>query len=297
MTVLIVGAGALGKSLAGLLMPQADVMIYERHPQVRQALARHGLIFKHGRRTLTCKPQVVTSLKEIRGQKIDVLIVASKVMDLQAAVEQCGDLKPQCVFLPQNGLFDFKWVKRSFKNAVICRGTTTMACQSTGLNQVSLFYRGDMYVGGPGSSTVSKLFRSAGVKVKVVKDSTEAVWAKLIFSAVMNPLPVITDKGYSILRKDPEIWYLVQQAIKEGRATARALKIRLAFNPALLINRVHHGDLVNIPHRGSIMQDILSHRATEIDFITGALIKQANKVGLKTPALETILTLAKQAGA
>ncbi len=162
---------------------------------------------------------------------------------------------------------------------------------------MTLFYRGNIYAGGDGAPLLAGLFRKCGIDTKAYRDPGGSIWAKLIFSAVMNPLPAMTGQGYDILKKDQEIWKLVRQALEEGRAVARALGVRLAFDPLQLIHRVRDGDLAGISHLGSIFQDILAGRPTELDFITGALIRQARKAGMKTPVLDSILLKARSAGA
>jgi len=295
--IVIIGAGSLGKCLAALLADQADVMVYERNPKTLQALMKGSFILKENKSVRRIQIRPLDSLVQLQGIKIDVLIFATKVMDLRAALVEAAGLEPRCVFFPQNGVFDIRWTRRFFKKAYICRGTTTMACQETGLDQVTLFYRGDVYAGGDGARVLARLFREAGIKAKAFHDPQGAVWAKLIFSAVMNPLPVWTGEGYHILRDDHKVWELVRQAIGEGRAVARSLGVRLAFDPLELVLRVRNGDLAGIPHRGSIFQDIIAGRATELDFITGALIRQARKKGVKTPALNMIMQKARSAGA
>jgi len=146
--VVIIGAGALGKCLAALLEPQADITVYERNPVTSQELMRGWFIFKEKGRTQNVKVRAIASLAQLHGQKIDVLIFATKVMDLQGAVAEAAGLDPQFIFFPQNGIFDIRWTRRSFKTANICRGVTTMACQETSPGQVTLFYRGNIYVGG-----------------------------------------------------------------------------------------------------------------------------------------------------
>ncbi len=297
--VVIIGAGALGKCFAALLADQAVVMMYERNPLTREAIQKGYFIFKEKEKKCTKKVKVrmVFSLTELQGEKIDVLIFATKVMDLRAAVAEATALEPQCIFFPQNGIFDFSWTRHFLKKARVCRGVTTMACQEAGPAQVTLFYRGDMYVGGDGAPLVAGLFRKCGISAKAYRDPAGSVWAKLIFSAVMNPLPVMTGQGYDILKKDQEIWELVQQAVKEGRAVAGTLGVRLAFDPLRFIHRVRDGDLAGIFYRGSIFQDISRGHPTELDFITGALIRYARKIGIKTPALNLILARVRAAGA
>ncbi|MBF0571236.1 MAG: hypothetical protein HQL12_05130 [Candidatus Omnitrophica bacterium] len=296
-TVLIIGAGAMGKCLAALLADQASIIVYDRNPAISDALLKGWFILKEKRHTRKVKVRSLASLAQLQGDKVDVLIFATKIMDLQGAVVEASGIDPRCVFFPQNGIFDLCWTKHFLNTVKVCRGVMTLACQETGPGQVALFYRGHIYVGGDGAPLVSRLFRRCGIGVKACRDPIGAVWAKLIFSAVMNPLPVMTGQGYDILGKDQEIWKLVRQALEEGRATARALGVRLAFNPLELIKRLREGDLAGIAHRGSMFQDILAGRPTELDFITGALVRQASKAGVKTPALEAIVQRAKLAGA
>ena len=287
----------LGKSLAAILAQQALITIYDRNSVITSSLNKGYLVFKENSRSYQVKVRSVSSLSQLHGEKIDVLIFATKVMDLSRALRDAEALDPQCIFFPQNGIFDTHWAKDIFKTAKICRGVTTMACQETACDQVTLFYRGNIYVGGNGAILVAELFRQCGISAKAYRDPIGSIWAKLIFSAVMNPLPVMTGQGYDILRKDQETWKLVRQAVKEGRAVARALGVRLAFDPLGLIHRVRDGDLAGISHRGTICQDISAGRPTELDFITGALVRQARKVGVKTPALSSILIKARMAGA
>lgn len=295
--VVIIGAGAIGKCFAALLAGQAAVVMYERNPWTCRALKKGYFIFEENKRTKRIKVRMVSSLAELQGEKIDLLIFATKVMDLRAAVTEATMLEPRCVFFPQNGIFDIRWTTRFFKTAHICRGATTTACQEICPTRVTLFYRGNMYIGGDGAPLVAGLFRKCGIMAQAYRDSKGSVWAKLIFSAVMNPLPVITGRGYDILKKEQKIWLLVRQAVEEGRSVARVLGVRLAFDPLRLIRRVRNGDLAGISHRGTIFHDFLAGRTTEIDFVTGALVRQACKAGVRTPCLDLILARAKAAGA
>ena len=296
--ILIIGAGSLGKSLAVLLAEQASVMVYDRKIAASPcALMKGRLIFKEKGQTQKVKVQLLASLSQRQGEKFDLLIFATKISDLRGAVAEAAGLDPRCVFFPQNGIFDIHWARRFFKTARICRGVTTMACQETAPDQVTLFYRGNIYVGGDGAKLVTGLLRKGGIDAKAYRDGGGPIWAKLIFSAVMNPLPVMTGQGYDVLRMDRDIWRIVLQAVEEGRAVASALGVRLAFDPLGLIQRVRDGDLAGISHRGTIFHDISAGRPTELDFITGALVLQARKAGVKTPALCSILAQARMAGA
>jgi 2-dehydropantoate 2-reductase len=293
-TVLIIGAGALGKSLAALLKPQAEVILFDKDPAVRRALLKGSFTFHDKGRARRVKVRALSSLAGLENKNIDVLIFATKIMDLRNAVEEAVAVSPRHVLFVQNGIFDLEWTKKYFKTAAICRGVTTMACQPTSADEVTLFYRGRMYVGGEGAAFVARLFHASGIRTSACRNVTGSVWSKLIFSSVMNPLPVVTQQGYDML-KDKDTWRQVREAVGEGRAVARTLKVRLAFDPLQLIRRVRNGDLKGIAYRGSMYQDVCAGRPTEIDFMTGALVRHARKAGVKTPVLDLILSKARKA--
>lgn len=297
MNVLIVGAGALGKSLAGMLTSHSSVKILERDHQTNQELLHGKIRIKENNRSRTVKIETVRNSLGLADMPIDLLILATKVKDLSAAAVQSARLRPKYVLLPQNGLFPLAPFEKILKNSCVCRGVTTMACREEGPDQVSVFYRGQMYLAERKSLPIARLFRKCGMPSTVCQNKNSAVWSKLIFSAVMNPLPVLTNKSYEVLRTDDAIWAHVRRAVDEGRAVAKALKIRLAFDPMRLIQRVRNGDLAGIPHRGSIISDVLCNRSTEIESISGELIRQAQSLGIKTPSLAWIFNQAKSKGA
>ena len=284
-SVLVIGCGALGGVLIERLNCCADITTVDPSPRVR------------------IKKQIIQSAEALKGQYFDGAIVATKCYDVDNALlplKNCVIIK-RILFL-QNGILNLTKIRRSFPKAAIVRGITTSAIGT--LSQKSFFYYEGKFFLAPEDDKKNeavgwfgRLFSDAGLKTSLVSKSSCIVWAKLIFSAVMNPLPVITGQGYDILSKDQEIWKLVLQAIEEGKAVSRVLGVRLAFDPLKLIDRVRNGDLVGIKHRGTIFQDRSNGRLTELDFITGALIRNARKAGINTPALDSILARCKAAGA
>jgi 2-dehydropantoate 2-reductase len=286
--VVIVGFGALGKCFAAFLQDQADVTVFHSKSD--------HFILKEGQRRQKVRTRVVSSLKELESEKVDVLILATKVMDLRVASAAAAKLHPRCVFFPQNGLFPTGWIQKTFRGSTICRGVATLACQESGAGSVQLLHRGQIYVDRKGTA-VASLFRKAGLKVSISGNSDGFILSKLIFNAVMNPLPVITGKGYHILKTNHTIFKLAYMGIREGMAVAKALNIRLAFDPMKFFLRVADGDLAGLPYKGSMFQDVAMRQKTEIDWITGALIRIARQKSVPVPALKSIFKQAKALGA
>ena len=283
--VLMVGCGALGGAMLERLDHAAQITVLDPSP-----------------RAIVSK-RVWRQSSELAGQSFDGIIVVTKSYDLQASLRSLkGRVRAPRMLLLQNGIFDLSEILPFFADTSIVRGVTTSAAGIAAGKSV-FHYQGDFYLAAQGAEMneavrwFGYLLKDAGFKARLVTESSRIIWAKLIFSAVMNPLPVITGQGYDVLIKDRKIWDLVHQAVKEGKAVARALGVRLAFDPWKFIQRVERGDLSGIPHRGSIYQDMMKRRPTELEFITGALVREAHKMGVTTPALSLILQRARSAGA
>lgn len=283
-SVLVMGCGAMGGILAQGMSHCAEIVVIDPSPRVK------------------LKTPALPDAGPIKGQRFDGLIVATKCYDIEQALRS---LKNQIFFsrvlFIQNGVINLTELARLVKDASIVRGVTTSAI-GVSSGRAFFHFQGQFYLGtensheGEAPGWFNRLLSDAGLKTTLMQNPSRFVWAKLIFSAVMNPLPVITGRSYDILRADKDIWQLVKQGAMEGRSVAQALGIRLAFDPLKLIYRVREGDLAGIPHRGTMYDDMGLNR-TELDFITGAIIRQARKVGLKTPALDLIFQRAKSAGA
>ena len=54
---------------------------------------------------------------------------------------------------------------------------------------------------------------------------------------------------------------------------------------------VAHAIATHVGHKPSMLQDVLAGRASEIDFINGAVVAAANRLGMKVVHTECLLTL------
>lgn len=283
-SILVLGCGALGGALIDRFTRCAHVTVVDPSPRVR------------------VKIRILHNTDGLKGRSFDGLIVATKCYAIDKALMPLkGHVHFRRVLFLQNGIIDLSRMPRSFPEAAVVRGVTTSAIGISSRRSV-FHFQGDFYLapgGGKNNEAVNwfgRLFKDAGLRTTLVSHASRIIWAKLIFSAVMNPLPVITGQGYDVLKKDPDVWRSVRRAVEEGRMVARHLGIRLAFDPLDLILRVRDGDLAGISHRGTIYQDISTRRPTELDFITGALVRQARQARVKTPTLEVLWVKARMAG-
>ncbi len=287
--VLIVGCGALGCSLAAMLSSVAAITVYDRGERTRRIIRRRGIFLKEGRKAFHARAEVVDHPRELSGRLFDLIIITTKVAGVRAAAELTARYaRAKNVFFPQNGIFDLSWATDLFRSADISRGVATIACREAGAGRVEIAFRGKVFAGGAGARKIAALFARAGVRSAAVADPRRAVWAKLIFNAVMNPLPVITGRGYDILKEDAAVYGLARRAILEGKRLAAAEGVRLAFDPMRAVDGIRLGRYGVIRHMGSTYTDVMSGRPTEMCFMTGALLEIARRHRIAVPALTGI---------
>ena len=82
----------------------------------------------------------------------------------------------------------------------------------------------------------------------------------------------------------------------EGKRIAEARGVSLADDPWLMnVKAVSHGQTGNeeYGHVTSMLEDVRNRRLTEVDWITGAIVREAARAGIPAPYHETLYRLVK----
>jgi 2-dehydropantoate 2-reductase len=112
-------------------------------------------------------------------------------------------------------------------------------------------------------------------------------WSKLLINCVINPLTAIHQCNNGELLK-AEWQEVIQSLVDEAVCVARVEQVNLDTKSVYEeILRVA-GETRN--NESSMRQDIRHNRRTEIDYLTGYIIKRAKKAGLKVPAHEKLMS-------
>lgn len=113
-------------------------------------------------------------------------------------------------------------------------------------------------------------------------------WQKLAANCIINPLTVVHHcKNGDLINHSAQIELMIDEVIQvmvmEGRHTDRIQLVNYIYS-------IIHNTANNY---SSMLQDIQNKRRTEIDYITGYLIKQARSHGLSTPENDRLYHLIK----
>ena len=147
---------------------------------------------------------------------------------------------------------------------------------------------------------VATLLNRSGLKAEAYEDLLPQQWSKLIFNSAVNSIGALTDlphvKAYAARERLEDLGHLVYAMMDEARRIAAARGVTLADDPwEMNVNAVSQGstsgeDYAHVP---SMLDDVRNQRLTEIDWITGAIVREAARAALPAPYHETLYRLVK----
>jgi len=126
---------------------------------------------------------------------------------------------------------------------------------------------------------LSDAFMKAGIDTSITRDLAGEVWAKGLVNCAINPVTALSGKENGALLQGP-LRRLARLACDEGARVARAADVTLPGEPWERVDRVIQETAQN---RSSMLQDIQRGRRTEINAISGAIVKLGVALGIATP--------------
>ncbi len=295
--VCIIGCGAIGSLYAAHLARVADVHAFVRREEHARALDQHGLRVS-GKHNFTASLKATTDPKKL--PKFDLGIVCTKANQTAEGVARVAHLFDEGAILSaQNGL-GCEEIIAGHTRGYVLRGTTFMS--GTRHSDTHVEYELDTATWlGPFEPTdppfslvqeAADLIVASGLKAEALEDARPAQWSKLIFNASVNAVAALTELPHCPLFAEEDdfssLGRLLHDLIDEGKRVAAALGIELYEDPWEM-NKV--GARTN--HPPSMLYDIRHHLATEVDFLGGAIAREAARHGVSAPLHTALYRLIK----
>jgi 2-dehydropantoate 2-reductase len=295
--VCIAGAGVIGSLFAGFLARVTDVTVLTRREEHARALNEEGLRIS-GRGDFTSRVTAATSPAAL--PEPDLVIVASKGGDVDSLATVLAGHWPEALLMTvQNGIGADQIVAQHGDWRLL---TAVTFMSGTRHSDAHVEYVLDTATWiGPSRGTtaddaraVATLIGSSGLKAEAFEDLRPAQWSKLIFNATVNTVAAVTglrhDPHFAALVEPSDLGFLVRNLMDEGKAVAAAAGVTLDEDPwemnVLATQRGHR-------HAPSMLEDVQAHRATEVDMITGSLVREAHRLGVPVPLHEAMYSLIK----
>jgi 2-dehydropantoate 2-reductase len=116
------------------------------------------------------------------------------------------------------------------------------------------------------------------------------VWGKLLVNVGINALTALTGFKNGQLLDYPETARLMEKLVSEAAEVARRKGIHIEENP---IDKVRKAAEATRENRSSMGQDFDHRQRTEIDAINGAVVREAQPLGIPVPFNQAVTDLVK----
>jgi 2-dehydropantoate 2-reductase len=285
--VCIVGAGAIGSLYAGHLAQVCDVWVLTRRPEHAAALNEEGLRVS-GRSDIHAR--VAASADPADVPPFDLGILATKGNELEAAAARLDGRFPDALLVTvQNGLGAEEIVRRHGRWPLVS-GVTFMSGTRHSDTHVEYILDTATWL-GPYETTpyarveeIADLLLEAGLEAEALPNLRPAQWSKLIFNATVNGVAALTglphDPHFAALDEPGDLGHLVRDLVGEGKAVAAAAGVELHEDPwEMNVLATQRG----FWHYPSMLEDVEARRPTEVELITGALVREGERHGVPVP--------------
>ena len=292
MRIAVIGAGAMGSIYGGRLSQHNEVILVDTNEKVVDQICKNGLKIDENGTTDCYHP---AALCDTSNEKpADLVILFVKALFSRSALENNRSLiGPDTRLMTlQNGAGHEDLLKEFVNEDRVIIGTTE--------DNGAVLDFGHVRRGGTGVTNVGMLtedkdgflgrlketFDSCGFEVRIHENIQYLIWDKHVsLSALTGILQV--DMGY--IAADEYTWKLCRQLIHETILTAAAAG--LEFDEEAVAEKVKKTSLNNPSGCTSIRADLRDGRRTEVDTISGAVVRAAKKYNVEVLGHEFVVNL------
>jgi 2-dehydropantoate 2-reductase len=300
MKICILGSGALGSTLGGVLTEGGnDVWLIDTWAEHVGAMNARGLTLRDGGVDRVVKVKAATSAEGIGPA--DLVIVLVKSYHTREAVEKAGPIigPDTAIMSLQNGLGHEEILADVAGREHVLAGKTYTGGVVLGPGHVIAGTKDKYtYIGELDGSVTERVTRIAhamtrsGLATTVSTDIMGTMWDKLLINVATGALAGITRLTYGDLYRMPEVKACALAAVSEGIAVAKALGVKLTSeDPEYAWNLASEG--LPPEFKTSMLQSIEKGLPTEIDFINGSVVRGGERSGVPTPVNRTLVACVK----
>jgi 2-dehydropantoate 2-reductase len=292
--ICVIGAGVIGSLYAAHLARIAEVSVLTRRREHADALAQRGLRVS-GKGDFTVPVRATVNPSELPDASL--VILATKATEVEeAAARLAGRMPDATVMTIQNGLGAEALVGRQGDWPLVS-AVTFMSGFRHGDAHVEYELDTETWLGPYAASyervqEIEALLQQSGLRARAFPDLRPAQWSKLIFNATVNTVAAVTDlphvAAFAAVAEPTDLGLLVRDLMDEGKRVAAAAGVELHEDPwEMNVLAVRRGETVaaegHYAHVPSMLEDVRARRRTEVNFITGALVREAERLGVDVP--------------
>ncbi|MGO4689357.1 ketopantoate reductase family protein [Glaciibacter sp. 2TAF33] len=301
MRIAVIGAGALGGTFATLLARTGhDVTVTARGAGL-EAIRTGGIRLGGGFGDAHAQPAALERLAE----RPELTLVCTKAQDAAAAIgANASVVDGSPVIVVQNGLDGVRTAAELLPGSDCFGALSIIAANYTEPGVVRVTTAAPTYIGrgsGPADAATRHWQGVLDVAVPMIAidNFVGAQWTKLIVN-MLNAVPAITGLSVQDVVDDAALRRVMTASMREAVRVGVARGVRFGSLQALGDRRLRAfarlpasvGQVLpmmmrrrmgNVPNLGSTLQSIRRGQPTEVDYLNGAIVREAALAGVPAP--------------
>jgi 2-dehydropantoate 2-reductase len=294
MKFVMMGSGGVGGYYGARLAQAGNEVVFVARGAHAKAMREKGLTIKSDVGNATLKPVTVVEDPKDAGTA-DLVVVAVKLWDSESAA---GAIKPivgpkTAAISLQNGVDKDDVLAAGIGREHVIGGVTHIGAvieapgviAHTGkLQRVTI---GELdHKRTARVLDIANALHKAGVESVVSDDIAKVTWEKFVFLTSLSGMTALTRKPVGPVREHPVTRKMLHDALAETAAVAKAEGI--ALDADLPDKQMKMIDALNPAMTSSMAQDLSRGKRLELEWLSGAVVRRAEKHGLQTPVHRAI---------
>ena len=295
MRIVIYGAGAVGGYFGARLVQAGEEVVFVARGRQLAALRSGGLRVESIVGDVRLERVTATDVPGSLGE-VDAVLMTTKAWQVEAAGRAIRPLVgPRTVVVPlQNGVEAASQLERSLPAEAVAGGLTRIFCDLVepgrvrhgGIDPVVVMGERDGRRTGRCACLAEALERAPGVSVTVSDDIEAELWRKFLLMCPLAGVASVARVPVGRLRAIPATRDLLRRSMEEVAAVAAARRVRLPAD--VIAASLAFLDALPAAATASMQRDIAEGRPSELEQLSGAVVRLGRASGVDTPVHQFI---------
>ena len=292
------GAGGVGGYFGARLQQAGHEVTFFARGRHLQALQKDGLTVESAHGNAKLKVRVFEDPRE--AGVVDVVLFAVKLWDTESAAERLRPVvgKDTVVIPFQNGVESTERVGRILGKDKVLGGSAYIGTRirAPGViehsGQMARLQFGPVM---PAQRAAAQAFleacKGAGIQAEIPDDIVKASWEKFVFLVGLSSATAVSRAPIGVVRADPDLRWLLEEAIRETWRVGRARGVALADD--FVEARMKFADGLHADMKASLLHDLEAGGRLEAPWLCGAVARMAREAGFDAPVNRSVYAALK----
>ncbi|MBR2699674.1 MAG: 2-dehydropantoate 2-reductase [Clostridia bacterium] len=287
MRIVVLGAGAMGGLYGSYLSRNNDVTMVDINASVVEKINSQGFEVREPDGSSNIFHQkAVTSTDGMAPVDLIIIFLNSRFSETALNANRAIIGPDTCLMTLQNGSGHENTLGKFVPQENIIIGTTQHNANVGGPGITNHGGSGMTHIGcvtGSASrfQAIADNFTACGLQTDVSDDVQKMIWNKMFTNVSASALTAVLQMPLGYISTDPFAWDLCQKLIRETVDVAAALDMDFDYNEKVAEVKAVCDNSPN--GLTSIYTDLKKGRRSEVDTISGSIVRAGEKAGVPTP--------------